>query len=219
MEVIVMTLDALLACGPYFGSERTVLGLAFIFLIAKPLAYVAFTYAFRYQVSRPIPLGLGRAVLIAIVRTVIGVVIIGGGALLLASGGDSSVAVGAIYLYVSRPLAWGLVGARMLRLRGGRLAGWIVAGTVMNAGFDLLVFSGWFEDFRWMIVLAGLIAFLVMLHVMGQRDSLRLQFDGFPRCSECGYNLTGNLSGVCSECGTVIDHAGLMGDASVGLDT
>ena len=26
--------------------------------------------------------------------------------------------------------------------------------------------------------------------------------DGIPRCVSCGYNLTGNVSGVCPECGT-----------------
>lgn len=25
---------------------------------------------------------------------------------------------------------------------------------------------------------------------------------GAPRCAACGYNLTGNMSGVCPECGT-----------------
>ena len=27
---------------------------------------------------------------------------------------------------------------------------------------------------------------------------------GFPTCGKCGYNLTGNVSGICSECGSPI---------------
>jgi len=30
----------------------------------------------------------------------------------------------------------------------------------------------------------------------------RSRADGFDRCESCGYNLTGNVSGVCPECGT-----------------
>lgn len=29
--------------------------------------------------------------------------------------------------------------------------------------------------------------------------------DGWPRCDNCGYNLTGNVSGVCPECGQRIE--------------
>ena len=29
--------------------------------------------------------------------------------------------------------------------------------------------------------------------------------DGVPRCSRCGYDLTGNESGVCPECGTEVE--------------
>ena len=28
----------------------------------------------------------------------------------------------------------------------------------------------------------------------------------YPKCRECGYNLTGNVSGVCPECGTEIEQ-------------
>jgi len=38
-----------------------------------------------------------------------------------------------------------------------------------------------------------------------------------PRCNQCGYNLTGNTSGVCPECGTPVQPVprshGLGGDA------
>lgn len=34
------------------------------------------------------------------------------------------------------------------------------------------------------------------------------------QCSSCGYNLTGNVSGACPECGTVIEHEIKANDAS-----
>jgi predicted RNA-binding Zn-ribbon protein involved in translation (DUF1610 family) len=36
-----------------------------------------------------------------------------------------------------------------------------------------------------------------------RRRSRRIR-RGPPRCAKCGYNLTGNVSGVCPECGTPI---------------
>ena len=32
----------------------------------------------------------------------------------------------------------------------------------------------------------------------------RVPSDGMPRCAKCEYNLTGNVSGICPECGTAI---------------
>jgi len=37
------------------------------------------------------------------------------------------------------------------------------------------------------------------------RDRRRLSPD---HCQHCGYNLTGNVSGTCPECGTTIEHEG-----------
>ena len=36
------------------------------------------------------------------------------------------------------------------------------------------------------------------------RDRLTRQADGMPHCPKCDYNLTGNVSGICPECGTPI---------------
>ena len=58
----------------------------------------------------------------------------------------------------------------------------------------------------WMLILfsfAVLIAFF--LHESKQmRNSLRNQLTEKQLCLHCGYNLTGNRSGVCSECGAGI---------------
>ena len=36
------------------------------------------------------------------------------------------------------------------------------------------------------------------------RRGRRLRSDGMPHCAKCAYNLTGNVSGICPECGTPI---------------
>ena len=36
------------------------------------------------------------------------------------------------------------------------------------------------------------------------RRDRRLRSDGMPHCVKCDYNLTGNVSGICPECGTPI---------------
>ena len=37
-----------------------------------------------------------------------------------------------------------------------------------------------------------------------RRDRRRLS-DGMPHCAKCDYNLTGNVSGICPECGTAVE--------------
>ena len=37
----------------------------------------------------------------------------------------------------------------------------------------------------------------------------------FPTCRKCGYNLTGNVSGKCSECGTKISGEGRLAGKTV----
>ena len=36
------------------------------------------------------------------------------------------------------------------------------------------------------------------------RRERRMRSDGMPGCAKCDYNLTGNVSGICPECGTPI---------------
>jgi rubrerythrin len=40
--------------------------------------------------------------------------------------------------------------------------------------------------------------------MVGRRATLLARFTARPLCRECGYDLTGNLSGQCPECGTLI---------------
>ncbi len=51
-------------------------------------------------------------------------------------------------------------------------------------------------------------AFIGILSATGKRRSLQVRFSQTPHCSSCTYNLTGNLSGICPECGTPIVSAG-----------
>jgi hypothetical protein len=56
-------------------------------------------------------------------------------------------------------------------------------------------------------LLAGLI--LGCLYRRSLRRSLRRQLNALskPTCMKCGYNLTGNVSGICPECGTACPAA------------
>ncbi len=60
------------------------------------------------------------------------------------------------------------------------------------------------------VTIAFLIAFIVILSYLASRllyacMICRRVLDETPRCDCCGYNLTGNRSGRCPECGTPID--------------
>ena len=50
----------------------------------------------------------------------------------------------------------------------------------------------------------GLAAILPALWLWRWRRDRRLRSDGMPHCAKCDYNLTGNVSGICPECGTPI---------------
>ena len=50
----------------------------------------------------------------------------------------------------------------------------------------------------------ALTALLPALWLWRYRRDRRLRSDGMPHCAKCDYNLTGNVSGVCPECGTPI---------------
>src|SRR5206468_1705857 len=87
-------------------------------------------------------------------------------------------------------------------LRGRRLIGWIISGTLINAAFDVAMVWGLFEGVVPQIAIVAAVAlFIGLLHVIGRRDSLKARFSDSPLCTVCGYDLTGNLSGTCPECG------------------
>ena len=54
----------------------------------------------------------------------------------------------------------------------------------------------------WM--LCPLTAILPAVWLRRYRRDRRLRTDGMPHCTQCDYNLTGNVRGICPECGTPI---------------
>lgn len=62
----------------------------------------------------------------------------------------------------------------------------------------------------WVVQLLGSYLWLVLLLVLANANAraayaiVKPMFDPCRRCTTCGYNLTGNVSGVCPECGTAI---------------
>lgn len=196
---------SLLACGPYFDAAGMVSSLV-IFLLLKPLAYFAFVRAFRYRVSRDIPMTGRQAAKLAALRALVGIVLIGGGAWVLSEARIlPSGLIGWLYLYVARVVAWLWIGRSGASLRGRRLIAWTCFGTLVNAAFDVAVVVGLMTGWAYpalIVIVIGL--FLYVLEVRGRRVSLRNRFSDAPFCGVCEYNLTGNLSGVCPECGTVV---------------
>jgi hypothetical protein len=196
---------SLLACGPYFAPGALPVTIA-LFLVVKPLAYYAFVKAYRFRVSREIPMSAGQAAKLAALRAVIGAVLIGGGSyLLVATGRSECLVLSWVYLYGARIAAWWIVGRAGAGLAGRRLFGWIAAGTMLNVLFDVAVVGGVFIN----AALAAAAVFVIgcviaVLELSGRRDALRARFTADPTCATCGYNLTGNLSGICPECGTPV---------------
>lgn len=195
----------ILACGPFFREDGLWASLA-IFLVIKPLAYYAFIQAFRYRVSRPIPMTVRQAIKLTVGRALLGVLLTGGGAgILYAMQSETLYEASWVYLYCERLFSWWLIGSRWAGLRGRRLVGWIISGTAINAAFDFSVLYGVFAGLLYPgIGVAAIIVFIAILHVIGRRDSLKIQFSGDPFCKKCQYNLTGNISGICPECGTPV---------------
>jgi hypothetical protein len=197
-----------LACGPFFSETGALVSL-FILLVVKPATYFAFIQAFRYRVSRELPMSFRGAIGLAVVRTLVGAALIVGAA--LAAGLLTRVSVTpASYNPV---LLWGFLAAERVALwlclgmyaglRTRRLVGWTISGVCIDLAYDVAVGVSLAD--QWLIhagILAAVAVFIAVLHRIGRRPSLRARFDSFPRCPRCSYNLTGNLSGVCPECGT-----------------
>lgn len=170
--------------------------------IAKFFAYVAFTYTFKYQVSRSIPLPLGKAFIVAGTRTIIGLLV---GFYAVGLRQDWGLASAIVGMNLIRITAWTAIGWLILSLRNRRLVGWVIAGTLLNLLFDVILYFDWFWNWRGALVVAGIIIYLAILTAIGRRDSLQYRFSLTPRCHQCGYSLIGNLSGICPECGKAIE--------------
>src|SRR5262245_26198502 len=115
-----------LACGPYFDETGAAISLL-LFLVVKPLAYFAFIQAFRYRVSRPIPMRFSQAVTLTLWRAGLGFGIVGAWALLIylaqpnGRAAEALLPLSWLYLYAERLFSWWLVGSRGAGLRGRRL--------------------------------------------------------------------------------------------------
>jgi hypothetical protein len=180
-----------------------------LFVLIKPLTYFAFIQAFRYRVSRAIPMRFSQAIMLTLARAGLGIVIVGGGGFLFLAMGarESSILlpISWVFLYAERLFSWWLVGWKGAGLRGRRLVGWVFSGTLINAAFDFAVVAGLFAGWIPPVITVGCVAvFIALLHVIGRRESLRLRFSSNVRCVQCQYDLTGNLSGRCPECGHTI---------------
>jgi hypothetical protein len=199
-----------LACGPYF-DETGFWASVLLLVLVKPLAYFAFIQAFRYRVSRPFPMKFSQAAKLAALRAGLGLVMTAIGAVVFIglarlARNESFLAASWVYLYFERLVAWWFVGWWGAGLRGRRLIGWIASGTLINAAFDAAMALGLFMGPAPMIGITVAIGlFIAMLHAVGRRASLKLRFTRRPVCLSCGYDLTGNLSGRCPECGRAVD--------------
>jgi len=196
-----------LGCGPYF--DETGLWAAMVtFLVLKPAAYFAFIMAFRYRVNRVVPLSYRRAVVLTVFRAGLGVAIGGAGMALFLPHGADGLTWMWIYLYATRLGAWWLVGRVGAALRGRRLAGWTISGLGLNAAFDVAAISGLANGWLWPAgIMAGIAAFILVLDRVGRRSSLKARFAFTGVCQSCRYDLRGNLSGRCPECGAPVAAA------------
>ncbi len=191
---------------PYFTPSNFWVSLA-IFVILKPLCYFAFIRAFRYRVSGPIPMTTVQSVRLAILRAVIGPAFMVGGATVFAlpfGHSEETLRVLAVWFFLSRILAWYVVGSMSARLRGTRLWAWTGLGTLLNLLIDGSFYAGYFFGPGGWVGFVSIPLLISALDVRGSRQLLRERFDGCPRCTQCAYNLTGNLSGICPECGTPV---------------
>src|SRR5262245_2918218 len=110
-----------LACGPYFDEEG-MLASVLLFLIVKPLAYFAFIQAFRYRVSRPIPMKFSQAAKLTVMRAGLGIAFTAVGYFLVVAAGqlmanthssgsiESILFASWVFLYIERLFSWWLVG-------------------------------------------------------------------------------------------------------------
>ena len=194
----------MLACGPYFDEAGMVASLVLLVLI-KPLSYFAYIRAFRYRVCAAIPMSMKRSVSLTALRAGLGLALVGGGAWLIQAsdlGGNEILQWGSLYLV--RAFAWWIVG-RVADLRGWRMLGWIIGGEAINVVFDFAILAGLATGVVPAIGAVVLIAiFVALLEWRGRRPELIARFSADPNCPVCQYNLTGNLSGICPECGTPI---------------
>ena len=205
---------AILACGPFFSTAGLGVSLL-VLLVVKPATYFAFIQAFRFRVSRDVPMSFKRAVGLAVTRTLVGAALLGSVAAVASLVWRASTGP-----HTFQPvILWGTLGAERLGLwfclgkyaglGSRRLVGWTLSGVCIDLAYDVAVGVALAD--QWPIhvgILAGVAVFIYALHRIGRRRSLVARFDATPRCARCAYDLTANVSGVCPECGTAVVRAG-----------
>src|SRR5688572_1471586 len=203
----------ILACGPFFSTTGLWVSL-FVLLVVKPATYFAFIQAFRYRVSRDVPMSFGLAIRLTVTRTLVGAALLGGVALAVSLLYRSS----ALEPGYREAALWGVLGLERLGLwlclgayaglRGRRIIGWTISGVCIDLAYDVAV--GVTLADQWLMhsaILVAVFVFIAALHKIGRRQSLRARFDATARCARCAYDLRGNMSGVCPECGTRVTPA------------
>ncbi len=98
----------------------------------------------------------------------------------------------------------------------------VVGDTGLFVLWDKLVASvpsSWSLHLMFMLYLIGF-GLAIWLTRRDIRHRLRAQLakKGIPVCIPCGYNLTGNESGVCPECGTAMQKTGPLDTMTNGHD-
>lgn len=195
-----------LGCGPsgeifiviFAGGSALLIGL-------KAVLYYAFISAFRFRVAAAVPMSRGRVGKLTLFRLLAGTLIMLTWALLFAAP-EPSTALPVLWAVsiVERMVIWLCLGYWGAQLRGRRLVGWTISGTAIDAACDGLLAGFAFDPGLIVVILGVLPIFIAVLHHVGRRNSLINRFSTTPHCSKCNYDLTGNLSGVCPECGQLV---------------
>jgi hypothetical protein len=192
-----------LACGPVF-SEMTIPGAIAVLFVVKPLLYFGFIQAFKYRVSRFVPMSSRRAWALAGTRAAAGLATSGLAYLFVSITHvrlDDWIALTWGLLIAERCAMWFALGVWGAGLRGRRLLGWTISGVGIDVAYDGAIAAGaLFGLGAHLVVTIFAVIFIHALHVVGRRDSLKQRFSNF-NCRQCGYDLCGNLSGICPECG------------------
>lgn len=202
-------MSSVLACGPYFTPDMVLASLA-VLSVGKLPIYLFFLLAFRYRVSTAAPLSAARIFGLAALRTLLGLLVFSTAWLLLPNSFErSDIALRWIVLLAERSLIWAFVGWFAM-LRGRRLLGFIVSGTGIDLAYDLVIPAMFLASPATGLSAGSVlgffgfafVGFLLPLHVIGRRPSLRSRFLAANMCCTCGYDLVGLAAPVCPECGT-----------------
>ncbi len=187
-----------------------------IVMIAKVSLYWLLVWAFRYRVSADRPMSRRRIAAMVGMRSAMGpIVLLAAWASLFIKGGTLTY----LAMYVTRVGAWLFVG-RLMRVRGRGLVGFVLSGLWIDLALDLAILAAGVgsqsgDDSVLLASGFGLLIAVIMLGPLliplcGSSKSMALlaRFPPSCVCRMCGYDLTGNVTGVCPECGTAIKADG-----------